>query len=415
MPRRAATAISVATLLLAALLSGCTGRPNRSVAVLVTDMPQALSWAEQFNAVSPVYKISVTWRDAPWRAPAEGGLTGDLVAGRGLTAQSAMGRFSDLTKLLEKIGTVEFYERFLDLGADEGRQLLLPLSFTLPIILVGNEDAERIASGSLIEIDELRLLSAESVTATTMGFSPRWNPDSMYLIARLFGVAFRETAQSVPTWNDSLLREAVRYLGAWSQELNGGIEREELFEEKYLQGPDYRFVADGTIRFAATTMNTWTNLPAVVAERVDFRWLSNGGTIMVDEDVVMIGRPKGSTSPKAAEEFLLWLFKAETQKKILETDRYRRFRGFGFAGGFSSIPSVNRDALVQIHPFLRGRIPPEQSLRFPERLPSNWPELRSEIVVPWLLEQSRRAEVEEPLSDRFLAWQREHPEQRATR
>ena len=442
------------SLLLIATISAC-GDFTNGTAVLATNLPQLIPYIEQFNALSDEYKIAVRFIDdptniagilsgtrsgtatqpviqpaapfeassavanaasaAPGTASARSAITGtleppDLIAGVGIGSITTIDQFADLSSVIEDIGESIFYKKLLDLGKLDDEQLLLPLSFTLPMIVINTNDTGYIENEATIEIDELRRLSGEiEGEAARMGFSPRWNPGAAYLYTRFFDVDFHETAEALPAWNDVRLREAVAYIHTWSAELNGGAEREEEFARTYLYDPGYRLVADGRIRFATMSFGDYRNVPGEIRERLDFRWLSSSNSVPVDEDIVFVGRIRSAKSRRAANAFLLWLFNIETQKNLLETDRSRRVRGFGFAGGFSSIVAINSEALPRLYSEIAGKIPPPQQIIFPRRLPASWLEIREDVIEPWLIAESRTAIVEEPLADRILEWQRQQP------
>lgn len=408
--RRLLTPLFTAVVLSTVVLAGCIGRSGTTVAQLVTNLPQIVSYVERFNALSNEHKVSVTYLDEPWRYRQDLDSIPELVVGTGLTSGALMPGFADQTRLLESIGPERFYPDLLVWGQSEGKQLVIPLSFALPMVMMRSGDTESIESTHSIDIDELRQLSAEITDQDHIGFSHRWQPDAAYLFTRFFGVGFHQTDEGVPAWNESRLREAVGYLSAWSSELNGGPEQEAQFERTYLHDPPYRLVADGRVRFALTTLDEYLNIPAEIAEQIDFRWFARAGSIPVSESIVGVASPKGGAATRSAGEFLTWLLDADTQERLLEIDRYRRVRGFGFAGGFSSMKTVNTEALGRYYPFLIGRIPSESALDFPPRLPSNWPEIRSNVIDPWLLEQSELETIDSSLSDRLLEWQRQHPD-----
>ena len=394
-------------LILSVTLSGCTGSSNRAVAILATNLPHVVSYVEQFNGQSDTYKISVAYLEKPTGFDTE--YPPDLIVGPGLEGAETIVLFADIGGIIESIGRDEFYRELLARGMFAENQLLIPLSFNLPILLTHISDSESFESESILEIDDMRRLSGDFSNETRLGFLPRMDSPTAYLFTRFFDVRFHETDQGVTAWNESLLRETVEYLYTWSDELNGGTENEESYARKYLFDPPYKLVADKRIRFAVSAIDEYLNVPAEIGEQLDIRWPAHDGLVYPDEDIVFIGRPKNSRNKKAATAFLTWLFRTETQSRLLEIERYRRVRGFGIAGGFSALKTINSDELVNIYPFLRGRMPAESNLRFPERLSSEWPIIRDEVIYPWLIEQSSRGTVSEPLGSVLLEWRRLRP------
>ena len=69
---------------------------------------------------------------------------------------------------------------------------------------------------------------------------------------------------------------------------------------------------------------------------------------------------------------------------------------FGIAGGFSGLKAVNELAFPQVYPRLIGRIPPEELLEAPGPFPEAWPEIKDQVLLPWLREA---VSAESPLQD----------------
>ena len=126
--------------------------------------------------------------------------------------------------------------------------------------------------------------------------------------------------------------------------------------------------------------------------------------------MVFVGRMRSARNRRAADAFLAWILDPDVQAELLEIDRYRRVRGFGFAGGFSGIESTNTGALSRLFPEVRGRAPSSASLQFPFRIPVEWPLIRTTVVYPWLLEESAAETRGELLSEHILQWRRDRPD-----
>ena len=85
---------------------------------------------------------------------------------------------------------------------------------------------------------------------------------------------------------------------------------------------------------------------------------------------------------------------------------------FGIAGGFSSIRTVNEKLFPLYYPSLLGKMPPAHYLKPPDILPSKWPELRKDIVLPLLLEATGPNPPVDPnatLEARIQAWLKKMP------
>lgn len=408
--RRAPVRLLVAIVVVAVL--GCSN--SVQTATLTTNLPQLISYTDRFNATSDLFKITVRYAATPADFELEIDGNSDLIAGTSLRSVTAIDRFADVSAVLEALDRSSFYPGLLRLGEHDGKQLLLPLSFNIPMMIFSSTVSDKIASGVTLEIDELRKLTVKFESdphgdGTRMAFSARWDGAVAYLFTRFFDVDFRETDQALPAWNDVRLQEAVDYIRAWSREINGGSEREDAFQSTYLYDPGYKLVSDERIRFSHMGLDDYLHVPGEIRERLDFRWLSHDGSIPVDEDIVFVGRLRSAKNRRAADAFLVWILDPRVQAELLEIDRYRRVRGFGFAGGFSGIKSTNTGALSRLFPEVRGRAPLATSLRFPSRIPVDWPLIRTMVVYPWLLEESAAERSGDSLSEHILQWRRGRP------
>nr|WP_255802414.1 hypothetical protein [Treponema denticola] len=57
---------------------------------------------------------------------------------------------------------------------------------------------------------------------------------------------------------------------------------------------------------------------------------------------------------------------------------------FGLAGGFSALHQVTEKLFPRYYPLLLAHLPQTQSFYAPHILPSNWPMLKKEILMPYL-------------------------------
>ncbi len=390
------------------IVAGCGLFSNSGTAVLVTNLPQVLSYAEQFNAEFESYKIKVVYRDTPWRYAESTQTNADIFVGRGLASRNVITKFAPMDTLLEEelIDSAEFYRSALALGSFQDQQLLLPLSFDLPAVLFHTEEGTAMNNPMVLNLDQLRTLSGEYTkeqSATTMGYSFRWEPEAAYTVLSALDADFHQTSGGLPAWNQQKLDQAVDYIRQWSKELNNGTEAENLFHSKYMYDPDYKLVSDRRIRFSFVTIEQFLTIPVEFRVHLDFRWFAVDGTIPVNEDIVFAGRHAQSKHQKASEAFITWLFDPEIQAQLLDLDRYRRIRGFGIAEGFSTLSSVNRNALTGVVPLLLTRIPPADILDFPPPVPATWPQIKKDVVYPWLA-QSDIGEGK-PLETLIKEWQ----------
>ena len=405
-----------AAVLLLLIMTGCGLLSNNTTAVLWTDRPELAAYAELFNAENADMRVEVIFKETPWLALEIESEHPDLVVGTRLDSDLTIEHFGTLDQLTKAglISPDSFYRKLYVRGLVEDKPVLLPVSFSLPIFAFRSEYSAMISNSYDIDPIELRKFSreynGEGNKPDRIGFSPRWQPESIYALAILFGVNFREAAQRLPAWDEADLLQAIVFSKAWVDEVNGGVAVEEFFKTKYMYDPLYKLLDSGRILFTYMEIHEFLSVPAEVRENLDFRWLSNGEIIQVCDEVLFIGRTKQSRQKKTSFEFISWLLSAKTQDQLLELAQFERMRSFGFAGGFSSVISVNSNVLPRYFPFLIGHIPNEESLVFPSPLPESWHEIKTEVLFPWLYEEVSAKEPSEALSDRMKQWLLQQPE-----
>ena len=398
------------------IMTGCSLLSNNSTAVLWTDRPELAAYVELFNAESKELRVEVIYKEAPWVALESESTHPDLVVSTRLDSDLTIRHFGFLDQLIENnlISPGSFYRKLYIRGLREEKPVLLPLSFSLPIFVFRNEYNPILSDTYTIDPIELRKLSreynGEGNKPGQIGFSPRWQPESIYALAILFGAQFREIGQRLPAWDEADLQQSVVFVKSWVDEINGGIETEDFFRTKYMYDPLYKLLDSGRILFTYMKIDEFISVPAEIRENLDFRWMSSGGIIHVCDDVLFVGRTKQSRRKKASQAFISWLLNSSTQERLLESAQFERMRIFGFAGGFSSIVSVNSNVLPRYFPFLIGHIPNEESLAFPVPLPENWQDIKAEVIFPWLLEAVSTDDFSEPLSNRVNQWLLHQPD-----
>ena len=398
------------------IMTGCELLSNSSTAVLWTDRPELAVYAELFNAEGEDVRVEVIFKETPWISLETESVHPDLVVSTRLDSDLTVKHFGFLDQLIknEQISPDSFYRQLYVQCLREEKLVLLPLSFTLPIFAFRSEYSAAMSGDYVIDPIELRKLCREfndgGDKPGKIGFSPRWQPESIYALAILFGADFREAAQRLPTWDEADLQQAVVFVRSWIDEINGGIAAEEFFGIKYMYDPLYKLLGSGRILFTYMNIDEFLSVPAEVRENLDIRWLSNDEIIHVGDEVLYIGRTKQSKRKRASLDFIAWLVNGATQERLLETAQFERMRSFGFAGGFSSVIAVNTNVLPRYFPFLIGHIPHEENLVFPVPLPESWRSIKTEVLYPWLVEAVSNAEIEESLSSRINQWHLQQPD-----
>ena len=400
----------IISFLILTIVTACSLFSNDSAAVLWTDRPEIAAYVELFNAETEGRRIEVVYTEIPWKSLENEAEHPDLVAGTRLDSVLSIRHFATVDRLVDSgvLKPAGFYHELFEMGRKDEKTYLLPLSFSLPIVVFADEFSTAFSDDYLITADEMRRFAVEynivDGRPTRMGYSPRWQPEFIYGLAVLLGAEFNESDERLPVWNDAMVQQALLYSIEWTETTNGGYELEDHFVLKYMYNPLYKLLDTSRILFNFMRIEEFLALPAAIREHLDFRWLSDGSKIAVWDDVLFVGKTRQSRKRKTADAFLAWLFDPVTQGKLLETAQFERTRSFGLAGGFSSLISINVDALPRYFPFLIGHVPDGDSLDFPNRLPEAWADLRNSVIIPWLSTASKLDATAVPLSEAIRLW-----------
>lgn len=397
-------------MVLALLLAGCSRRETQSI-VVWTDRPELAAYLELFNAEQSRFFAELKYQPNPLRVLRTTEEEPDLIISVLPTDTRSSDRFRPLDSLLEAVGgSQEFYTELLQAGRVGQQQLFIPLSFDLPVITFkrppapDGEDSDDI----YIEHEEIRRRGAQfnrysGGRPTHMGFSPRWNPEFLYLYARLNGLEFRHSGSEDFSWESGLPEIIGRELADWIEEANQGVGTEQQFERRYLNDPQQQLLIRERILFAYDTISGFAVQPAAFRAELEFRWPMQNGQVPVLDEIVHLGILR-SGNTTGAEELARWLLDPQKQELMIRDTLRKQLRNFGLAGGFSSRASVNEGVFPRHYPYLSGRIPPPEHLLFPGRLPSYWPDLREAVILPYLQDQAGRAGSGGSLESRMQAW-----------
>lgn len=403
-----------------ALVFPACARRERGITVLWTDQVEFASYAELFNASQGRYRIAVEYKENPAEAligaPARD--RPDIVVGPWLKGERTRSKLIPVDYLFNelKINPKHFYQPLLDLGNVHGRQYLLPVSFNLPALVFSSERRDLVTDDYALSLDQLKELARAYNTTqrgvyTRMGFSPRWDPEFLYIVARLFNSRFEE-GNPLLSWHRASLAESVDYLRAWTRDINTSPQAEDDFQFKFLYDPPYKLVTGGRNLFSYMPSDALFVLPADKIQNIDFRWVSRNGSIPIQDDIIYMGICKKARHLEAAEAFFAWFFSEETQRALLERGKTMGTmrRSFGISDGFSSLRPVNERAFPLYYPALLGHLPPAESLGVPRILPNSWKTLKREIVLPYLVEAVKVDEsAREALPDlgaRLVEWRK---------
>ena len=398
--------------MLAVFLFSCSGNKN---AQIWTDRPEFAFYGEYFNTIQNQYKVTVKYFEFPAAELRKSNSNPDIVVGSWLKNASTGTYFKSLDNFFgaKKLSRSIFYSRLLAAGRIDSNHYLLPVSFNVPALVFKKDMEQELSNQFTIGFDEIKNLSngynaVNRGAYTRMGFSPLWNPDFLLVTATLFETYFREA--SPLAWDAAALDRSTDFIYNWTHEINTSNQAEEDFTFKYFFEPPEKLIQSGRILFSYIESSDLFTLSEESKNNLDFRWIMEQNRIPITENAVYLGVPKKGKAQKAARAFILWFFRVDSQRRLLEYSKANRINEsvFGISGGFSAIDPVTEQIFPQFYPDLLGRMPPSEFLVPPNILPENWAEIKERIVLPYIQERSRKGRADETysLERRLLDWRR---------
>lgn len=415
--------ISRTAVLLTAILSfslcSCKSRQVKP-AIIWTDRPELASYAELFNASHDDAKAIVIYKEQPARSlpPARDEQVPDIVIGSWLKNSKTRKFFSPLDYLIadHSVDASLFYPSLIEYGVMNDKQYLLPVSFNLPMMVYHSNNESVVPESKEITLDEIK----ETATAfnvknkkeafTTMGYGPSWDGGFLYLVSKLYGADYMEKGTKF-ICNTDAMDKTVSFIRDWTSESNTDTSTEQNFQFRYLYMAKYKQIATDHCLFAYMPSDEYFSIPHKQAG-LSFKWIQEDNKIPIEENIVMLGLYKSAKNIKSAEAFISWITKESTQSALLQrTDRMGLSSfSFGFAGGFSSLKSVNKAVYPKYYIQLLGKFPEEDKIVTPHILPYRWPSLKENVIIPFLTESSNTSSTEESksLDERISDWTKQY-------
>ncbi|MCL2720639.1 MAG: hypothetical protein FWD47_04795 [Treponema sp.] len=403
--------INIGIFLLSAILISCN---DVKTAQIWTDRPEFALYGEYFNSVQNQYKVSVKYIEFPI-SELNRQNSPDIIVASWLKNSSTKVYFRSIDNIFgaNRLSRNTFNPRLLAVGKIDRSQFLLPVSFNIPALVFSKDKEQLLTNQFTIGFDEVKILSKNFNTFsrgayTHLGFSPLWNDNFLLTAAVLDGVSFKEGEPLL--WDSLALERSMTSINNWTNEINTSHQAEEDFTFKYFFEPPERLIKSGRILFSYMESMDLFILNDDSKNILDFRWIMEDNRIPITEDTVYIGIPKWAKSQKAAAEFIIWFFKAENQRLLLEYSRVNRINEniFGICGGFSAINTVTEQIYPLFYPELLGRMPPSENLIQPNILPHNWVAIKERVILPYLNDRARSGNTNEivPLERRLTDWMR---------
>lgn len=393
--KKLATRISILLIILQTLfIFGCKPNSSKTNFIIWTDRPEFVSYTELFNSMQEKTKAIVVYKKnlANSFPIAKDEEKPDLVVGSWLKNERIRKNFRALDSLLskDKVDSSAIYSSLFKYGQHSGKQFLLPVSFNLPLVIFSTKNENLIENKYTLTLDELRDLGAlfnsknSSGVFTKMGFAPSWDKEFVYEVSKKYGQCFKEKGTSF-TWDKNKLDSAVDYVKNWTLTKNDSTTSEQDFQFKYLYTPKYRQIAAERTLFAYTTSEDFFNIASEQLGDIDFRWLEINKTLPATDDIVSMAIYKNAKNSRRAEDFILWFFKAENQKLMLERAKKMDLDTvtFGISSGFSSIQSVTEYIFPSYYRNLLGNLPSAQKISAPQSFPARWDSLKERVIYPY--------------------------------
>ena len=387
--------------------------PGSHKVVLWTDNPEFISYVEMFNYEHDKLKIEPVYKKDPAKALIKTKKYPDIVVSSYLNSPQVIDNFKKVNKLFrkKKINKSFFYKDLLLKGAKGMRQMVLPVSFNMPALMFRRGDVSHDISNFVLTSENIAEISKtfnENKKKDTSAFSYRWGSDMLYYNAVMNNADFRANGSRNISYNMNGIEESLKTVRTFINDINGGIEKDKLFEEKHLYKPAENLINEQRIFFAYTDLRDFYAIGQQKRERLNFRWLSKDNKIPVCDDIIYAGIPKSSSNKKGAEIFLIWFFDYKTQENIMEAGKSKRIRSFGISSGFSALRTVNEQIFPKHYPRLVGHIPPQNTLFFPSPLPVEWESIKTDVIKKWLYRESGNPKTIADLDTAIRDWYKVH-------
>ncbi len=388
-----------ACIFLSSFFSGC--KKNTGTFTIWTSIRDFASYSEYYNSCHEKEKVYLVYKEDPFEAlkNAKASQRPDLIISSWLKNSDTKKYFLSLDKIIkkspsakdDKIDCDSFYKSLYEYCLLGDSPCLLPVSFNLPLLAFANANESAANSSYVIDLETLKESSAafNSKDANdeyvAMGYGASWNTQLLYEYTKLDGASYREHGKSFQ-WDKKSLEKSIGVFKEWTVGSNESSSRELNFQFKYLFTPPYKQVESGRCLYAFYTSDDFFKLKDEQVESLSYKWLGQNDKIPVEDEIVTAGIYKKAKNKKLAENFLIWFFKEDTQKALLERSRGMKLntKTFGIAEGFSSIRSVNESILPVYYRSLLENLPAEDKLLLPDILPSTWASMKEEIIYPYL-------------------------------
>jgi len=364
---------------------------NSKVVKLSTNIPVFAAYVEYFNSKQTAFKIQLIFNDEPGNNFQLEKDNPDILIYENLATINLMSIFEPINDLIQpnKISRELIYSNLIETGYYKKNLVLLPLCFSLPMVILNSKSKDSDILSLILPLDTLRSksLKFKPTDNKKIGFSPFWNDEFIYSTSILFDADYKLGNNNKLIWDKSAIDKSIDFFKTWITEMKGGYEADRQFYSKYINIPPYKLLEQEKILFYFTNSEYINEIPKDKRKNIEFRWLSHNHKIPVNDNITYIGIPKKARFKNEAKEFIKWIFLPSTQVALLKINNNKQISDiFGIANKFSSIIEINEKYIPQNTSFLVGHIPERDFLHFPNQLPDNWKKIKDQIIKLWLNE-----------------------------
>ncbi len=357
---------------------------HKEIIICLSSSPEAAFLVEKFNVSQSKYKMTFNYATDS-RKILDQEIFPDLIIDWNIQDTSLHIDYQTLSPTL--INAKDLYPGLLEMGKIRNKQRLLPLAFNLPLVAyahtAGEDEYPKTQSLDQIAENANKFSQKNRYEYTRMGYSPIWEPDSLFLTYRIFGLEFVPMNKGFYADGVSLQNSQIK-MDDWIKQTIPDKELERQFRDKYLHYPGYTLLDRKLLCFYYYNSSDFFNIYPQNLSKLSLSWISSENKIPALEEVLFAAIPVKAHSPKGAEAFLKWITNPKNQKTLIQEKNQLGLDSFGLLNGFSSNIKINESIYPESYPLLRDRIPNQNEIAFPRQLPYQLIKAKSEIIVPWM-------------------------------
>ncbi|MDA3957294.1 hypothetical protein [Oceanispirochaeta sp.] len=388
--------------LLFLLISGCS-QVDRSLTIY-SDSSEVAELVNLFNQTQSLYEASFIYKPSGNKEMINPGQN-DIIFENGL--HGYMEKMKSLDDMRENIFVKSIYPEILKTGILETSLKLIPLSLDIPVVLSKEkQNGKKFITWKdlTLESKEFNILKEGSLIQS--GFSPLWSDSflSTYYHTRIHTL--------IGEMDDIDFNDFIRTgdeLILWINDINGSIELDHGFSEKYRYIPDYRLIREGRTAFTVIPLSEWALLPDNISRELEIQPLIIDGGLQ-SLKILSVGIPLTAKNPEGAKVFLTWLLEEKTWEDYLLLTGRNRDDSFAFLGGISSSETLNTKILPKTYPWIEPYIPRTGEFDRQADLPPQWIFLWKDLLLPMIRESISNPLYDRDMGKEYEEWLLLHPD-----